>query len=111
MRIITILLNDDKLAEDSRALLDEGLVKRAKLIFGGRRLSPYLRPHFVTEEDFARISSICETVWAAIQSVKDAAIDDPSIVDDLGLTEIERELILIDPGYKQFPLPQGSIHF
>jgi len=93
------LLNDDKLAEDSRALLDEGL-ERAKLIFGGRRLSPYLRPHFVTEEDFTRISSICETVWAAIQSVKDAAIDDPSIVDDLGLTEIERELILIDPGYK-----------
>src|SRR5262245_45606294 len=92
------LLANRDLAESSRALLDEGLEK-AKLIFGGRRLSPYLRPHFVSEEDFARICQICETVWSAIQKVKDAAVADPKIVDDLGLTEIERELVAIDPGY------------
>jgi hypothetical protein len=92
------LLSDQNLAEASRALLDEGL-DQAKLIFGGRRLSPYLRPHFVSESDFARICQICETVWSAIQKVKDAAIVDPSIVDDLGLTAIERDLIAIDPGY------------
>ena len=50
------LLSKDNLAEDSRALLDEGL-ERSKLIFGGRRLSPYLRPHFVSETDFARITA------------------------------------------------------
>lgn len=93
------LLRDDALAESSRAMLDEGL-EQAKLIFGGRRLSPYLRPHFVTEADYSRIVRICETVWSAIQKVKDAAIDDSSIVDDLGVTEIERELIAIDPGYR-----------
>jgi hypothetical protein len=92
------LLTDQKLADDSVALLNEGL-ENAKLIFGGRRLSPYLRPHFVTETDFARITSACETVWSAIQKVKDAAIADASIVDDLGLTDIERDLIAIDPGY------------
>lgn len=80
-------------------MLDEGL-ERARLIFGGRRLSPYLRPHFVSEEDFARICNICETVWSAIQKVKDAAIEDATILDDLGLTPIERELISIDPRYK-----------
>jgi hypothetical protein len=93
------LLRDDSLAESSRAMLDEGL-EQSKLIFGGRRLSPYLRPHFVTEQDFARIVSVCETVWSAIQKVKDAAIDDDSIVTDLGVTEVERELINIDPGYR-----------
>jgi len=92
------LLANQDLAESSRALLDEGLEK-AKLIFGGRRLSPYLRPHFVTESDFARICQICETVWSAIQKVKDAAVADENVVDDLGLTEIERELVAIDPGY------------
>jgi hypothetical protein len=92
------LLSNHDLAESSRALLDEGLEK-AKLIFGGRRLSPYLRPHFVSESDFARICQICETVWSAIQKVKDAAVADPHVVDDLGLTEIERELVAIDPGY------------
>jgi len=93
------LLRDEKLAEASRVMLDEGL-EQSKLIFGGRRLSPYLRPHFVTESDFTRIVQVCETVWSAIQKIKDAAIGDPSIIDDLGLTEIERELISIDPGYK-----------
>lgn len=93
------LLQDENLAETSRAMLDAGL-ERAKLIFGGRRLSPYLRPHFVTEEDFARICVVCETVWSAIQKVKDAAIADASIIADLGLTEVERELIAIDPGYR-----------
>lgn len=93
------LLADQHLAENSRTTLDQGL-ERAKLIFGGRRLSPYLRPHFVTETDFARICGICETVWSAIQKVKDAAVNDESIVDDLGLTDIERELVAIDPGYK-----------
>ena len=80
-------------------MLDEGL-ERARLIFAGRRLSPYLRPHFVTEEDFARICTICETIWSAIEKVKDAAIEDSTIISDLGLTPVERELISINPGYK-----------
>ncbi len=93
------LLANQDLAESSRALLDEGLEK-AKLIFGGRRLSPYLRPHFVTEADFKNICHVCEIVWSAIQKVKDAAVADVNVVDDLGLTEIERELVAIDPGYR-----------
>ena len=93
------LLQDGEVAESSRRMLDEGL-ERAKLIFGGRRLSPYLRPHFVTEADFARVTRICETVWSAIQKVKDAAVEDERLVDELGVTEIERELVRIDPGYR-----------
>src|SRR5258708_25654390 len=93
------LLNDQGLARDSLALLDEGL-ERARLIFGGRRLSPYLRPHFVSEEDFRHVVRVCETVWSAIEKVKDAAVNDAGLLDELGLTEIERELVKIDPGYR-----------
>jgi uncharacterized circularly permuted ATP-grasp superfamily protein len=93
------LLADEDLAQSSLTLLDEGL-ERARLMFGGRRLSPYLRPHFVTEEDFARVRQVCETVWSAIEKVKDAAVTDLSLLDELGLTEIERELAQIDPGYR-----------
>jgi hypothetical protein len=92
------LLADNDLAEASRKMLDEGL-ERAKLVFGGRRLSPYLRPHFVTETDFARIQSICEIVWSAIQKVKDAAVANDELLDELGITELERDLVAIDPGY------------
>lgn len=94
------LLTDKDIAESSRAMLDEGL-ERARLIFGGRRLSPYLRPHFVSEEDFARVTRVCETVWSAIQKVKDAAVEDDSLLKELGLTEKERELVAIDPGYRE----------
>ena len=77
------LLNDRDLAQQSLTLLDEGL-DRAKLIFGGRRLSPYLRPHFVTEGDFAWVVRTCDTVWGAIEKVKDAAVADESLLDELG---------------------------
>ncbi len=94
------LLEDFDLAESSRLALDEGL-EGARLIFGGRRLSPYLRPHFVAEADWQRVSGICETVWSALQKVKDAAIADEAILDELGITEIEKDLVAIDPKYKQ----------
>ncbi len=93
------LLKDEELARASLGMLDEGL-ERAKLIFGGRRLSPYLRPHFVTEEDFAHASDVCETIWGAIEKVKDAAVADRLLLDELGLTQTERELAQIDPGYR-----------
>ena len=93
------LLSSADLAEESRAMLDEGL-ERAKLIFGGRRLSPYLRPHFVSEENFLRARQVCEIVWSAIEKVKDAAIANETLLDELGLTDKERELARIDPGYR-----------
>ncbi len=93
------LLDSADLAEESRAMLDEGL-ERAKLIFGGRRLSPYLRPHFVSEENFLRARQVCEIVWSAIEKVKDAAIANEPLLDELGLTDKERELARIDPGYR-----------
>src|SRR5205085_5245128 len=83
----------------SLKLLDEGY-ERAKLIFGGRPLSPYLRPHFVSEGDFTQLVKVCETIWRAIEKLKDAAVGDESLLDELGLTPIERDLVKIDPGYR-----------
>lgn len=94
------LLEDEKLADESFQFLHNGL-EHNKLIFGGRRLSPYLRPHFVTEADWAKATKACETIWGALQKVKDAAVADDALLDELGITEIEKELVKIDPGYKQ----------
>ena len=62
-------------------------------------LSPYLRPHFVTSADWSMITRTCETVFGALQKVKDAAVEDDGILDELGITKIERDLVRIDPGY------------
>jgi hypothetical protein len=94
------LLADADLAESSRQMLDDGL-ESARLIFGGRRLSPYLRPHFVAEADWNNAKQTCEIIWSALQKVKDAAVADDALLDELGVTEIERELVRIDPGYTQ----------
>jgi uncharacterized circularly permuted ATP-grasp superfamily protein len=94
------LLEDYELAESSRLALDEGL-EGARLIFGGRRLTPYLRPHFVLESDWRRVVGVCETVWSALQKVKDAAIGNDEILDELGITDIEKDLVAIDPKYAQ----------
>ncbi len=92
------LLKDDYLAAASQQMLDERL-ESSKLIFGGRRLSPYLRPHFVMESDWLLIKKTCETIFGALQKVKDAAIADDAVLDELGVTEIEKELVKIDPKY------------
>lgn len=94
------LLENSELAESSFQILHDGL-EQNKLIFGGRPLSPYLRPHFVTESDWENATAACETVWSALQKVKDAAVADDALLDELGVTEIEKELVKIDPGYKQ----------
>jgi len=93
------LLEDFELADATHRALDEGL-ERARLIFGGRRLSPYLRPHFITEDDWVRVRGICETVWSALQKVRDNAIGNDALLDDLGITAIEKDLISIDPKYR-----------
>lgn len=92
------LLRDADLASRSQQMLDEQL-ESSKLIFGGRRLSPYLRPHFVMESDWLLIKKTCETIFGALQKVKDAAVEDDAILDELGVTEIEKELVKIDPKY------------
>jgi hypothetical protein len=92
------LLQDVDLAAASQQMLDEQL-ENSKLIFGGRRLSPYLRPHFVTAKDWQMITRTGETIFGALQKVKDAAIGNETLLDELGLTAIERELVSIDPKY------------
>ena len=94
------LLEDPEIAAESYELLDDGL-DASKLIFGGRRLTPYLRPHFVTERDWQRVKAVGQTIFAALQKVKDAAVTDDGLLNELGISEIERDLVKIEPGYSQ----------
>ncbi len=94
------LLTDTELADTSVKMLDEGLAG-SKLIFGGRRLVPYLRPHFVTETAWLSVVNNCEIIWSALQKVKEAAISDDDMLRELGFSGIELDLIKIDPGYVQ----------
>ena len=92
------LLADADLAGSSLRLLDEGL-ERSKLISADgvcRLTSGRIRDR----RRLARIVRVCETVWGAIEKVKDAAVGNDAMLSELGLTPIERELVQIDPGYR-----------
>ena len=66
------LLEDQDLAEASRRMLDEGL-ERARLIFGGRRLSPYLGRTLSARKTLPGFLQDLRDGLVAIQKVKDAA--------------------------------------
>lgn len=86
--------------EESRDFLRERM-RSAGLIFGDRVLSPYLRPHLILESEWRRVTSTCEALWPAFQKVGQAALGSPSLCEELGLTESERTLLAIDPGYPE----------
>ena len=88
-----------QLLDESRDFLEAHL-EEVRLIFGGRLLTPYLRPHFVTRDEWRRITAACESVWSAIEKVGRAAPDDRLMLEQIGLTEGERELVAVDPGYR-----------
>src|SRR5215471_10814662 len=94
----SLLDSQPTLLEDSRNFLERRL-NEVRFVFGGRMLSPYLRPHFVTREEWKQIKSTCETVWGAIEKVGRAAPTDRLMIEQIGLTEGERELVAVDPGY------------
>jgi hypothetical protein len=73
----------------------------AQFVFGGRMLSPYLRPHFVTRDEWRRMTGACETVWGAIQKVGQFAPADTLMLEQIGLSEGERRLVAFDPGYPE----------
>lgn len=93
------LLNSPDLLSQTR----DKLVKRfeeVRFIFGGRMLSPYLRPHFIDREIFDHVTSVCEEIWGAVLKVGDLAIESEDLQNYLGLTEPERRLIKTDPLFK-----------
>jgi Circularly permuted ATP-grasp type 2 len=96
----SLIEREPALLEESRAFLEERL-NVARFVFGGRMLSPYLRPHFVTRNEWQQITRTCETVWGAIEKVGRIAPADDLMLEQLGLTETERELVAVDPGYQE----------
>lgn len=90
-----------------------------KLTFGQRLHCPFLRPFFLSAEEDTRIRAAAEVLAAVAERLTAAAVDSPALLDALGVTEAERSLVSIEPGYATastasradaFILPQ-SLHF
>jgi uncharacterized circularly permuted ATP-grasp superfamily protein len=89
------------------------------LTFGDRVHCPFVRPFFLGEADEARMRHAAETLAATGERVVRAALETPSLFDELGMRDAEARLARIEPGYRTastasrldaFLLP-ASLHF
>ena len=76
-------------------------MRARKLTFGDRVHCPFLRPFFLTESDESRMRVAAETIAALGERVIAAALETPSLLNQLGLTDAEVQLVRLDPGYER----------
>jgi uncharacterized circularly permuted ATP-grasp superfamily protein len=72
----------------------------ARLVFGGRLSCPFLRPLFMDVRDEARQRAACEVIATVGERIIREAMADETLLADFGLSEAERALVRIDPGYE-----------
>jgi uncharacterized circularly permuted ATP-grasp superfamily protein len=74
-------------------------MREQRLTFGNRLHCPFLRPLFLERGDVSRVSAVAEAIAAFGERVIRAALEDPTVLDAVGLTDAERSLVALDPGY------------
>jgi hypothetical protein len=70
------------------------------ILESGRPFCPFLRPHFFTRAKYNEIAHAAENLAEAFERMTFAALDNDEILDELDLTETEKRLAKIDPGYR-----------
>ncbi len=74
-------------------------MRARRLLYGDRVIGVSLRPHFLSREQYGRLTRASELVSSALEKVAAAMLAEPAQLDRVGLTDAERRLALIDPGY------------
>src|SRR5919199_1412995 len=97
----------DELGEASQAHLDDQLRRRG-LFFGDRPLCTVLRPRWMTPEQYRYCQERAAVVLRAFGKAHRAAIADPGVRAQFGLTEWEERLVLDDPGFRD-PSPTARL--
>jgi hypothetical protein len=97
----------DEVAQDSQWQLDEQLRQRG-LFFGDRPLCTVLRPRFLSPAQYKYLQRRAAVVLGAFATAYEAALVDDKVLDQFGLTDWERDLVRIDPGFRE-PSPVSRL--
>lgn len=99
------LLNDQLLAEyRTDVSLFKQLIEvqsNLGLLFGDRPTCPLLRPHFLSRRQYDEIAYASETIADAAERLTYAALEDEELLARFDLTEMEDQLVRVDPGYEK----------
>src|SRR6202790_2172871 len=74
-------------------------MKAHKPAFGGRPVSPVLRPHFITRRQYAGLVKAVESFSSAIERIETMAIGSPALLAGIGVLPAEKMLAAVGPGY------------
>ena len=92
------LLSED-MAGETQHRLDDQLRARG-LFFGDRPLSSVLRPRFLSPQQYRFLQQRAAVVLRAFRKAHHAALADPAVMAQLRLSDWERALAHVDPGFR-----------
>ena len=72
-----------------------------RLLYGERPIGVALRPHFLDDKQFQALTRAAQRVATALEKIAMAAVRSPELMNQLGLTDAERNLALVEPGFQQ----------
>ncbi|MDZ7344298.1 MAG: hypothetical protein ONA90_07265 [candidate division KSB1 bacterium] len=75
-----------------------------KACYGERPLSTFLRPQFITPQQLDVISNACRVLRNAVVKIKEAIFTDEQLFAQVGLSDGERMLCEIDPGFSRLSI-------
>jgi glutathionylspermidine synthase len=93
------LLTADKTVEPSLFEKLHGAMRTNRLVYGDRPISVALRPHFLERSQFEVHTAVAELIARALEKVAARAVQSPTLMTQLGLTETEQKLATVDPGF------------
>jgi glutathionylspermidine synthase len=74
-------------------------MRARRLTYGNRPIGVALRPHLLERKQFDRVTAAAELIGRALERIAAAAVQSPALMTQLGLTEAEQKLAMIDPGF------------
>jgi hypothetical protein len=74
-------------------------MRRNRLLYGDRPIGIALRPHLLDEKQLRALTYTAEQVASALEKVATAVVQSPELSNQLGLTDAECQLALVDPGF------------
>src|SRR4051812_22419916 len=77
----------------------EQKLQASHLTAGGRRVSPVLRPHFITQRQYTNLVKAAEALYCAIDRIEKMALSTPSLMSRMQMLPAEKMLAAVDPGY------------
>lgn len=76
-----------------------GRLQSRGLVAGGSPIAPVLRPHFITRRQYTNLVKAAESLFSAIDRIKQLALASPQLLSRMELLPAEKMLASVDPGY------------